>query len=533
MVTGKRGAARRYLAIACAIALAGSAARVAFGSLKNTFHVDEGFSAAITGGGWQPGIDPAPHGAWIEGDELFDRCFCEPLAAGIGVDFARIAEVTGLDVHPPLYYWALAASRVAFGARNLALAGYALNLILFALSCALLTFVAVRVWGVWTVALLTLACFAFSSASISLTVFIRMYELLEAACLAFLASASLVLFPLGKLSSPGKCVPSGRARSLAVAGLFASSFIGLMTHYYFLVFLAPVAAFSLVYLILRKDPVSLLWGALSVLVGLYLAYRAFPAMEGHLFGSYRSVQGFDQLMGATAARRLGFLAEYLKILSANLVPLVVPGAVVAIAAVSRLRGTDARDDRCRASGSFARPAFILFLLVFAVTFTAIAISAPYRSARYIAAFFPEYALAFTGLACLLLPVRNARALIGAAAILVAAHGLSPANACAFHEDYAIDADPYYMRDDTPLIIMSTAEGGGWKNTLPYVNMRKGKRVFVATAPVMADPSAYLSEIAKRSGADEVYAIVDHFAASPAFKKVGHYGFFEVYLVPAR
>ena len=519
--------------MACAIALAGIAARVAFGSLKDTFHVDEGFSAAITGGDWQPGIDSAPYGAWVEGDEIFNRCFCDGLAAVGRVDFARIAESTGLDVHPPLYYWALAAARVAFGARNLALAGYALNLILFAISCALLMFVALRAFRDWPLALLALACFAFSSVSISLTVFIRMYELLEVACLAFLASATLVLFPCGKQSSWGKGIPSGRARAIAVVGLFASSYAGLLTHYYFLIFIVPVAAFSLIYLAIRKDPLSLLWGALAVLVGLYLAYRAFSAMEGHLFGSYRSAQGFDQLIGATGAERLGFLVAYLKILSVNLIPLIVPVAVIAIACVACFRGASGRTALGKAPASFARPAFVLFMLIFMVTFTAIAISAPYRSARYIAAFFPEYVLAFVGLTRLLLPIRSARVLVGAAAILVAAHGLMPANACAFHEDYAVDSNPYYMRDGKPLIIMATAEGGGWKNILPYVNLKKGKRVFVAAAPVMADPSAYLAEIAKGSGADEAYALVDHFAASPAFKKIGRYGFFEVYLIPSR
>jgi hypothetical protein len=441
----------------------------------------------------------------------------------------------------------LAIARAIFGARNLALAGYALNLALFALSCALLTFVAVRVWGNWTVALLTLALFAFSSASISLSIFIRMYELLQTVCLAFLASASLVLFPSGKRGPPERASPSGRARAIAVAGIFLSSFLGLMTHYYFLIFLAPVAAFSLAYLAMRKDPVSLLWAALAALVGLYLAYRAFPAMEEHLFGSYRSNQGFDQIVGASVAVRLGYLAAYLKILSANLVPLIVPVAVLAIAIIARLRGAEARrsvnagesgsagtaGNVNSASGAFARGAFILFLCIFAITFIAIAISSPYRSARYVAAFFPEYALAFVGITLILLPAHPARVIIGAAAILVAAHGLNPANACAFHEDYAVDLDPYYMRDGTPVIILSSAEGNGWKNMLPYVNARRGTRVFVATAPVMSDPSAYLSAIAKGSGSGEAYAIVDHFAASPAFKKIGRYGFFEVYLVPAR
>jgi hypothetical protein len=50
---------------------------------------------------------------------------------------------------------------------------------------------------------------------------------------------------------------------------------------------------------------------------------------------------------------------------------------------------------------------------------------------------------------------------------------------------------------------------------------------------MVDVSARLSEIARSSGEAEVYAIVDMYSTPPAFERIGHLGFFEVYRVPGK
>jgi hypothetical protein len=81
--------------------------------------------------------------------------------------------------------------------------------------------------------------------------------------------------------------------------------------------------------------------------------------------------------------------------------------------------------------------------------------------------------------------------------------------------------------------MMTGEGGSWRNLLPYINAGKATRVFVAAAPSMVDVSARLSGIAQSSGEAEVYAIVDMYSTPPAFERIGHLGFFEVYRVPGK
>jgi hypothetical protein len=518
--------------IACAIVLVGITIRVAFGCMKDTYHIDEGYSAALTNGDWVPGKDTAPHDEWLKGGALFAHCFSDTLAAAGKPDYPAITAATALDVHPPLYYWLFAAVRAAVGPARFAFSGYALNLFLFALSCALVALIAWRAWRDWYALFFALALFAFSSTSISLTIFIRMYELLQTLCLAFLASALFVLAPPG----------SGKARSAAIgfgiAGLLAASFLGLMTQYYFLLFVAPVALCAFAWLIAKRRFSSLLWGILAVAAGLYLAYRAFPQMASHLTESYRSEQSVDNLVKATFAQKLGNLAAYLKILSANLVPFIALAAIALLAIVLRVKGGKAKTSD--ESGNSVRRSqaelalFVLSLAVFVVTFAVISVSAPYRTARYIGSFFPVYGLAFIGFTRLVLPVRSARVMLGAAALLVLIHGAFPRNVCAFHEDYDLGADPYYMRDAKPVILITTPEGGSWKNMLPYLNIGKDKRIYVTNEDMGKSVYDKILDIARSSGEKEVYAIVDdYFKKQPGFKQIGYYGFYYVYLVPVK
>jgi len=529
---GSKGAAARNIMIACLIVLAGIAIRVAFGGMKDTYHIDEGYSAALTNGDWVPGKDTARHDEWLKGGDLFAHCFSDTLAAAGKPDYRAITAATALDVHPPLYYWLFAATRATLGPARFAFAGYALNLLLFAISCALVSLIAWRAWRDWYSLFVALALFAFSSTSISLTIFIRMYELLQTVCLAFLASALFVIVP----------PKAGKARSAAIAcgiaGLFVASFLGLMTQYYFLFFVAPVALCAFAWLIAKRRFGSLLWGILAVAAGLYLAYRAFPEMATHLTASYRSEQSVENLVKASFAQKLDNLFAFLKILGANLVPFIVLAAIAVLAVVLRVRG-----GKSKAADGTGRPArrgdaeialFVVSLAVFVFTFAIISVSAPYRTARYIGSFFPVYGLAFVGFTRLVLPLKSARVMLGAAALIVLVHGVFPQNACDFHEDYSLGANPSYMRDPKPVILIATPEGGSWKNMLPYLNIGKDKRIYVTSEDMSKSVYDKILDIARSSGEKEVYAIVDdYFRKQPAFEQIGYYGFYYVYRVTVK
>ncbi len=514
--------------IVCAIVLAALAVRAWYGASKETFHIDEGYSAALTNGNWLPGMDPAQRDTWTTGSAIFTECFTDTLSASGKPDFAAITDATAHDVHPPLYYWLFAVARVVFGVGRFAFAGYALNMILFAISCALFVVIARRVWKDWLTVIFALSIFAFSSTAISLTIFIRMYELLQTLCLAFFAAALFVLFPPeGKIAKPA-------AIAAGCTGLFVFSYLGLMTQYYFLFFIVPVLVFSCVFLLAKKRPASLLWGALAVFAGLYLAYTLFPAMRDHLTKSYRAGQSLTNLAGAAHGKNNASILAYLKILSANLVPGIVVIAVVVLAFIERMRKSGAgtpQEKTALERTPLEVPVFILGVSVFVFTFFIVSVSAPYQTARYIGAFFPIYAIAFAGFVRLVLSPRNARIMLGAAALLVIVHGVLPQNICNFHEDYPIDKDHSYMTDAKPLVIMSSPEGASWKNILTYLNVGKDKRVFVAYTGMTSPVTDTLTAIARSSGEKEVYALVDDYISrQPAFKRIGYYGFYYVYRI---
>jgi len=527
MAVGKRLVSANAVLV-FAVVMAGILVRFAFASTKTDFHLDEGYSVAITAGDWMPGQDAVAHNRWLSRDEVWGTVFLGSPSGPGKADFSTISAATGRDVHPPLYYWAFGAFRALMGPGNFARSGYALNLFLFAITCALLSAIVWRLRRNWIDVSLTLALFVFSSTAISLTVFIRMYELLQTVCVAFLACALFVLFPV-----------KGRhgtvATMLAIAGLCATSFAGLLTHYYFLFFLISVAAFSAMYLVSRLRLSALLWCILAVAIGLYLAYRTFPQMESHLVESYRARQSVNALGRSFGISSVSRLVAFAAMIAESLIPLAALLAAIALAVATRSRESHALEARARrlaARSPLAVPSLVLFLFVFAATFFPIALSAPYRSARYIGAFFPVYALAFASFAFLALPRHTARALLGATVLLVAIHGVRPSSFCAFHEDYSIEGSTGFMRDDKPLILLSTGEGVGWKNMLVYVNMGLGKRIYVANDSAASDVTARLKRLARESGGTVAYALVENlFSTPPALERIGYYGFFSVYRIP--
>ncbi len=513
--------------------------RVYFGFTKESFHVDEGITLALTNGNWAPGMDVVTKDAWISGEVAKDMTFNATIAERGSPDIKAIAISTAHDVHPPLYYWLFGYARTILGVHRSVTAGYVLNLALFMLSCVFFVVLVRRIWSDPVIIIAALACFALSSAAVSLSVFLRMYELLQTVCLGLLLSAHCVLFPSVKAEQ------SVLSRSLefwlGLVGLFACALAGFLTQYYFLFFVAPVCAFALVWLLVQKRPGDLFWGIVAVLAAFYLADMIFPPMKAHLTESYRAKQSIQNF--ASAAKpltRLGSVLAYIGIISRNLVPLAVLVAGIGLAVWNRIASAKKirKEDEAQPVSArvldarYEAGSTALFLFIFLTTFSIIAVSAPYQTVRYVAAFFPVYVLAFTGLMRMVLSSRQARVLVAAAALLIAIHGLQKSNLLDFHEDYTTDTPAYYMTDEHPLIMMGTI-GGTWKTPLVYVNIASSKDLYVTGADYGANLSRRLDsiadEIVNAKGGNTVYALVcDYFENKPGWEEIGYYGFYWVF-----
>lgn len=519
-LTGKKGAV-----VACAVLVASLAIRVCYGFAKTDYHVDEGITLALTNETWVPASQLGLEGHWMDKQELEDVIFNDNLARIGRVDFKGIAEITAWDVHPPLYYWLFAAARLAVGPANHMAANLLLNCACFLLSALFLVVIMRRAFGDSPVVVIALALFALSSAAVSETLFLRMYELLQLTCMGFLCCAVVAVFP-----REGRFCAVERA--FAVVGLFAFSFLGLLTQYYFLVFLLPVAVASCVVMLRRKDKLAVIACAITVVAGLCLAERVFPAMGKHLTGSQRSGESYDNLFGGNFAKGLKWLFQYLVML-ARYVP-AFPALLAALIAtlfvrIARAKGyvggnsPDATVDG--AGGSFV--AILASASIF--TFVFIALSAPYQTLRYIVSFTPVYVMLFACLIARLMPGRNGYVLMGVFIALGIVPGLLPGNIAHFHEDYSNANNPSYFTDDKPIIVATMYEGTSWKPLLPFKNIPAHKRVYIASDPVNAPVESLCGLVAPDSGSDEVYVLVDEwFARQPDYELIDTYAFYNVY-----
>lgn len=522
-----------------ALITAGCALRFWYMAEKIDFHIDEGFSAAITNYSRYPAKDQPIRDKWVSSEEIFARAFTDRLEAARVPDFGEIARVTGEDVHPPLYYWLLAivrkiaAVQIFQAPAKFAFAGYTLNTVLFMLTALLLHFVAKRTSADARLSAAALALFCFSPAAASLTVFIRMYELLALACLLYFAAALAILNPR----------PREKGRRLmqaaSYAGLGVAAFSGFMTQYYFLFCLAPVAAVSAAYLI-REKRIRALGGAiLATCLGILAALAVFPEAAVHLTSSYRATQSFEKTLTSSAGDKLWNMLAYFGMVRAYLVPSSVVLLAAAILLADRLKarksalsGSQApREDHGNELQKKRLPkAVVLALSVFAFTMVIIPVSAPYQTARYIGAFFPLYILAFAGLMMRFLPARTATALTGAAAIVLLARALLAHSPMEFHEDYRLEPDTSYMRSNESLIICTTQDAA-WKNLMPYVNSIPGRNIYVTYPRNAADIGSILSKIARESDEETIIALVDEwFPKQPALERIGWYGFYHAYRV---
>lgn len=493
--------------------------RIFFGVMKNDYHCDEGITLALTNGTWPIHVSTDHRLFWMDMEELSNRMFDSRLERGM-VDYDTLTIATAKDVHPPLYYWLLFDARRILGPANHRLASITLNMLFFLMSAFFFIGIVSRIWKDPRILYLSFILFAFSSATISLTVYMRMYELLQMTCLGFLYSAVLICFP-DKDRKPLFVLITG------LAGLVVFSFLGLLTHYYFLLFIAPVCVFAFFYLLITKRPSSLLWSILLILIGLYIALQVFPPMMEHLTKSQRAGQSIENLATKTTQSKVVSILIFIGLLSRNLVSVAVLVVAVIVAVFQRIRGKkpDAVSDT-ESAGRNTVPFMILMVMVFLFTFTVISISAPYQTVRYFAAFIPAYALAFVSIILVLLRYRSALIILAASAILVFLYGVLPGNMNVFHEDYPVPEERSYLTDDIPLMIIGTPWGYNWKNMVPYMNMPKDKRVYV-----MEQETLNLFDIARESGSNVVYALVDDYLPeTDEYEHISYYAFFHVYRV---
>lgn len=263
---------------------------------KQGFHYDEYYSYYSTN------VTCGLHAAdreWLDSEYIRDEFMAlkgEPLNLGV------VKLNQSFDVHPPMYYYVLRVvcclSKGVFSKWQ----GLAVNLV-FYFACLLLLWKIADIFGGGNryITLFTLVMFGLSPGYLSTVTFIRMYVMLTAECFGMLLLHMLALRDGGW---------NIRRVYLPVAAL---TFIGFLTHYYFMIFMFFLAAFTCIKLVIRKETRKSAFAyGFSVCLAMGLAVLYYPSCLSHMFSGYRGVEATQAFADmSNTAGRINFFVQLL------------------------------------------------------------------------------------------------------------------------------------------------------------------------------------------------------------------------------
>lgn len=269
-------AKRKYLIAFTLLLLVAFAVLIYFGQQKSGFHEDEYYSYYSTNYkcGWT-----VPDGDWESHDRYYNEFVVLP---GEAFQYGLVKQVQSWDVHPPMYYWVLhtvcSFSKGVFSKWQ----GLGINIAAYMISLVFLYMTALELFHSKykdAEALLLTACYAFSTATISSAMFIRMYSLM--ACLMILAVYIHVkAWQKDKMLSP-----------LFLCAMGIVLYLGFLTHYYFMIFHFFLTAGLCAYFLIKQRKIKkcLLYG-FSAVVAIALGVLTYPSSLGQMFKGQRGAE---------------------------------------------------------------------------------------------------------------------------------------------------------------------------------------------------------------------------------------------------
>ncbi|MBQ7678610.1 MAG: hypothetical protein IJT34_02005 [Butyrivibrio sp.] len=252
-----------------------------FGLQKKGFHEDEYYSyySSNRSAGFS-----VPDGTWVDTSDLLRELVVEP---GEGFRYGLVHRVQSWDVHPPLFYDLLHTVCSLTPGVFSKWQGLTVNLIAFVLCYILLWLLTGQLSLPWPLRLLFQAIWGFHPMTISCVMFLRMYMWLT---VWVLACALLHL----RLMSQDEAGRDGYLRKRLWIALCAVNFLGFLTHYYYVLFLAGCAIGYGLHLLFfrRQNPMSgrlrmlIHYGGITLL-SLLATVPVYPSSIVHILRGYR------------------------------------------------------------------------------------------------------------------------------------------------------------------------------------------------------------------------------------------------------
>lgn len=245
-------------------------------SNKPYLHIDEGYSFGLTNYDKVEIMDNADFfDTWHSKDYFEDYLAVQEDEKW---DFSPVYENQKNDVHPPLYYLLLRICMEFTSGHYTPWPGFILNIIIYIFVTIFMYLILKGLFKNDNSANIKAMILAFISsitlASISNVIYIRMYALLT---LEVLITTFLHI----------KLLKSEKIDTKLLIPIGVLVLAGVLTHYYYLLYLAPLYLVFLVKYIKQKQYKKLLYYTLTLIIAGVVSLLIFPYSIEHMFFSYR------------------------------------------------------------------------------------------------------------------------------------------------------------------------------------------------------------------------------------------------------
>lgn len=416
---------------------------VYFGNQKTDFHEDEYYTFGLAND-QGTGFLQIPDRTW-QGPELFANYLTAN--AEHRFDYPNVWKNQANDVHPPLYYVFIHTICSLTPGVMSKWIGISFNLLMFILCMGALFMVAKKLSKNDIVPWITCVMFGFSIGAVSAVIFIRMYMLFM---FWVLCAMYLILWQLERQ----------RCDLRFYLQLFAITVLGVMTQYYFLIFMFFLSAVFCIQLIRKKRWKEFIGYGISMAGAGVGCLVIFPSMLNHIFFGYRGTEAVTN-----ATNTSGLLTEFVQMIqtinnelfAGLLIELMAIGIIIIVIAVVKRKR---RLLPLRFSESWW---FILFSCL--GYFLIITKVAPFKTDRYIFPIFPLVVLLFITMCyeVLQLMIDNKKILtilIGSLVAIITVFGYATQKVNYVYEERQERHD--VTRANKELETVYITDGEGWK-----------------------------------------------------------------------
>lgn len=286
--------------------------------------------------------------------------------------YEMVTLMQSYDVHPPLYYWLLHTVCSIFYGTFSKWTGLGINLGCFVVAYYLFAYICSKIYKEnFYLTALTCGLFGSCVGVLSGITFIRMYMLLLVWCLGTMCIHMNVLFR--KNDSIKKRIVT------CYLPVYLFSFLGFMTHYYFLIFMFFLAASSCIGLLLQdKNLKECIKYGMSVVLGIISAIAVYPSSLSHMFRGYRGNEATDAFFTLeNTGERLAFFGGLVNefVFSGLLYGILGVCAILSVTTIYVFRNRDNKKEKIMKKITSHKEIVILFVTTvgyfFAVAKTAL------------------------------------------------------------------------------------------------------------------------------------------------------------------